>query len=289
MIFGSRKNLLFSLQGTVVAKVRLKPSQLTLTPQQGSSQYRRRFKHFQLYQDYDAGSWDLRKPIRILAFGDSYTAGTHGGQVHPYGVFLQQRLRKLRGNSNKVVIKSKGLPDKSTQDLIIELDKRFSGLRYAIRQYQKDLSVVLIQAGTQDLFWNVPASRISANLLRLHELCYQHGVPRTVALGIPPSAHQDLLPHVAQQAQIVNDHLAQYAQTNSNKMAFLPFPFPYMKGDENWYVDGIHLSKLGYQRFGEYLAPFLHDILSDLEAQQNQEPETQSTNKNSAPRFQDTI
>jgi lysophospholipase L1-like esterase len=170
--------------------------------------------------------------------------------------------------------------------MIIELDKRFSGLRYAIRQYQNDLSVVLIQSGTQDLFRNVPASRITANLLRLHELCYQHGVPKTVALAIPPSAHQDLLPHVARQAQIVHEHLSEYAQKNSNKMTFLPFPFPYMKGDELWYEDGIHLSKLGYQRFGEYLAPFLHDILSDLDAQQNQILEAKSVNAVEGTKFQ---
>jgi hypothetical protein len=116
--------------------------------------------------------------------------------------------------------------------------------------------VVILLAETNDLGRRGPtAAAIASNLLQLHRLCHDLGVPHAVALGIPPSGYQAQNPAAASLAA-VNANLKQRAEeatlspSNSNgdgnngsahlTVTYVPFPFPYERNGESWSPDALH-------------------------------------------------
>jgi lysophospholipase L1-like esterase len=202
---------------------------------------------------------------RILAYGDSLTAGTSGPNLFPYAQYLQSALSQQRGDH--VVVRHRGLPGWTTQGMLDALDDNQRGLRAAIRAVSDpSLSLVILLAGTNDLGHGATAPEITANLLQLHAVCLDSGVPRTLAIGIPPSGYQAMQQSVAETVATINENLRQHALQNASTTTYMPFPFPFEKQGENWYPDSLHFSEKGYQVLGESLAPVVEQILQSLEA-----------------------
>jgi lysophospholipase L1-like esterase len=142
---------------------------------------------------------DKSRVHKILCFGDSLTAGTSppNAEYFPYAPYLEQAL-KDRGLEN-VVVRHRGMPGWTTQQMLQDLDGERTGLRSAIIGAVKQdpvnaLSLVILLAGTNDMAHRSTADEIANNVRTLHQVSYENGVPRTLAIGIPPSGYQSQVP-----------------------------------------------------------------------------------------------
>jgi lysophospholipase L1-like esterase len=204
----------------------------------------------------------------ILCFGDSLTAGMSppNAEYFPYAPYLEQAL-KDRGLEN-VVVRHRGMPGWTTQQMLRKLDDERTGLRSAIiGAVEQDpvnaFSLVILLSGTNDMAHGFTADEIANNVRLLHQVGYENGVPRTLAIGIPPSGYQSRVSSAAALAVEINGKLEQFVSQEA-KASYIASPFPFERGGENWAPDTLHFSPRGYQVLAESLAPVVEQILSSL-------------------------
>jgi lysophospholipase L1-like esterase len=231
---------------------------------------------------------------RILCYGDSLTAGTSGWDLYPYAPYLEQGLLELR---DSVAVRHRGNPGMQAAEMAANLDGPRRGLRSAIQAVtDPSLSLVIILAGTNDLGYallaapnvETAAEEISSHLIALHTVCAELGVPRTLAVGIPPSGYQYVNEAARNLATLINERLQQFASqteaesstsapqqeqqaSKSFPVTYVPFPFAYEPDGDNWHSDTLHFSERGYRVLGESLVPVVHSILAGLDADDNGE------------------
>jgi lysophospholipase L1-like esterase len=218
---------------------------------------------------------------RILAYGNSFIAGVSGTMLFPLAVYLEQYLSAALGPYDvDVTVAQRANPGWTTRGMLNTLDGKHVGLRSAIVKAARNapsLSLVLIMAGSNDLPRSTAsADSIANNLIQLHRVCLENGVPRTVAIGIPPSGYQAQNPEIAEKAHTVNNILQRYyAPENPNmwsqRTTFVPFPFAFVRRGKNWYPDDLHLTEAGYQALAKSLEPVVVQVLQSLDAEQQQQ------------------
>ena len=197
---------------------------------------------------------------RVLAFGDSLTAGTSGMELFPYAPHLERAIQR-----ENTAVRHRGMPGWTTQSMLDDLDGERTGLRTAVKAGHPD--VVIILAGSNDLGFGFTEEKITKNLLQLHSTCYENGVARTVAVAIPPSGYQSQVASAAALANAVNRNLKAFADSES-RATYVPFPFDFEQGGENWFMDTLHFSETGYRVLGESLAPVVDQILKSMDEQE---------------------
>jgi lysophospholipase L1-like esterase len=141
------------------------------------------------------------------------------------------------------------------------------GLRSAIQAIQEQsssLSLVIVLAGANDVGVGSGAEEVVGNLLKMHRVAWECGVPRSLAIGIPPSGYQAANSDARQLVNQINDELRRTSEGCT--MAYTSFPFPYEASGKNWDDDGLHFSPDGYQALGESLAPTVRRILEEVDA-----------------------
>ncbi|KAL7494140.1 hypothetical protein ACHAWT_002874 [Skeletonema menzelii] len=211
------------------------------------------------------------KPKRIFCYGDSLTAGTAPPlyDLFPYGQSLESEL------GDDVVVRWKGLPGWTAGSMVEYLDDNNVGLRAAVNGIDNPpISLVIILAGTNDIgFLTSSMTTGSAPdvteavkpIVTMHKACLditkgEHKI-RTLAVGIPGSAWQQLNASASKLAADMNSSIQEFAQSYPDGLAsYTDFPFPYEKNDL-WCSDGLHLSPKGYTRLGRDLAPIVEKIL----------------------------
>jgi len=200
---------------------------------------------------------------RILCYGDSLTAGTSppDAQYYPYAPHLEKSL-KHRGLN--VTVRHRGLPGWTSEQMLKDLDGPRTGLRSAIQAAGQGLSLVIILAGTNDL-GHYQAETIASNVQQLHQISYENGVARTLALSVPPSGYQAHVQEAAAKAQHVNNLLQAFCARDATRATCTAsVPFAFERGGANWATDTLHFSPAGYQIMGETLAPVVEQILQTL-------------------------
>jgi lysophospholipase L1-like esterase len=199
---------------------------------------------------------------RILCFGDSLTSGTSPPNrkiMYPYAPYLEQEIHK-QGVLKKSIVRHTGFPGWTSSLLLQGIDDA-NGLRTTIRKMQDpSFSLVILLAGTNDLSHPREPAEIAQDIVDMHKLCHDENVPHTIAIGVPSSAYQSLYPEAKEKANQINQALEQYCASEP-KATYVPFPFDFARGDEKWAVDGLHLSKIGYQVLAQSLAPIVENIL----------------------------
>ena len=136
-----------------------------------------------------------------------------------------------------------------------------NGLRDFINSHQDTPpSLVIILAGTNDLAYIGAAEPVVSCISALHKLCWDAGVAKTVAVGIPPSAYQANHLDAADLCCEVNDALRDFCKSNP-RATFVPFPFGFAR-DGSWAPDGLHLTRDGYISLGDQLAPSVAEALT---------------------------
>jgi lysophospholipase L1-like esterase len=203
-------------------------------------------------------------PYRVFAFGDSLTAGTLGYELHPYAPYLETAINSRGGiNGRQVIVRHRGLPGWTAKEMLNNLDDGRAGLRAAIRNIQNpSLSLVIILAGTNDMGFGFGEHEIMENILKLHQVCYDEGVPRTIAVEIPPSGYQSVNADAARVATSINSNLKKFCHDNKERATYHTFPFPFEKDGENWDADTLHFSRKGYQTLGESLVDVVMESLN---------------------------
>ena len=214
---------------------------------------------------YAMSSTTTRKVHRVLAYGDSLTAGTSGFELYPYAPHLEKTLNQRRQTAAPVVVRHRGLPGWTAANMMNDLDGPQTGLRSAIRAVKDPpLSLVIILAGSNDLGFGYTAQEITDNLVGLHQVCYQEGIPRTIAIGMPPSGYQSVNADAAALARTVDSNLESFC-LNESRARYHPFPFEFEQNGQNWDPDTLHFSPRGYQVLGESLAPIVDEVLQSLD------------------------
>mmetsp|Transcript_29916 Transcript_29916/g.51081 ORF Transcript_29916/g.51081 Transcript_29916/m.51081 type:complete len:260 (+) Transcript_29916:77-856(+) len=211
-------------------------------------------------------------PKRIFCYGDSLTAGTAPPiyDLFPYGQSLESEL------GNDVVVRWRGLPGWTAQTMVEYLDDGNVGLRAAVNGIDNPpISLVIILAGTNDIGFLTSSMTPTGGatdiddavkpIVNLHKACLditkgEHKI-RTLAVGIPGSAWQQMNSSASKLAADMNSSIQQFAQSYPDGVvSYTDFPFPYEKNDL-WCSDGLHLSPEGYKRLGNDLAPVVKQIL----------------------------
>jgi lysophospholipase L1-like esterase len=193
-------------------------------------------------------------PARILAYGDSLTAGTFKmdapDELYPYAPHLEAALK------GAAIVRHRGLPGWTAQAMLNSVDDADRGLRGILKKAginpPVDLAIVL--AGTNDIGCYTDADGIIAALVGLHSAAHELGV-RTLAVGIPPSAFLARDEPAATTAAEVNERMQAWCQRQPNALAgFEPHPVRAYEPDGGlWSRDGLHLSPEGYRVTGEGL------------------------------------
>ncbi len=162
---------------------------------------------------------------------------------HAYAIELSKKVNSLAMN-----VTESGIDGEKTFPMV----ERLAALLPEI----KNLRVVMILGGTNDIFHAGTSKTILANLLSMHKMVHQLSTPTapvfTVAIAVPQS---QWTVHHKIRLQL-NSELHQYA-------AHCPFT-EYLDMDpvlnitltENkplWSSDGLHLSALGYDKMGGLL------------------------------------
>jgi lysophospholipase L1-like esterase len=224
------------------------------------------------------------KTIRILAYGDSLTAGTSPpmDQLFPYGPSLENELNELYADSDvSVVVRWRGLPGWTASTMVEHLDDSFVGLRSAVSGIKDPaLSLVIILAGTNDIGMLTSSMTKDASveeavepILGLHKACLEldqndssNDVQlQTLAVGIPGSAWQQMNPSAKKLCDDMNASLKEFAASSfDGRVTYVDFPFEYSQGDSKWSGDGLHFSPEGYEVLGVELAKSVKKILDDL-------------------------
>jgi lysophospholipase L1-like esterase len=160
-------------------------------------------------------------------------------------------------------------------------DPKF-GLRSAIDGISNpSVSLVVILAGTNDIGAltcggggttnesNHDVNAIIDPIIQLHRACLDccngnvesdnNKLIQTIALGIPGSAWQKHNHKALQLCNKVNNGLRQFASTEE-RVTYVDFPIPYT-GEDEWNVDGLHMSKNGYEALGIALVPYVKGII----------------------------
>jgi lysophospholipase L1-like esterase len=139
-------------------------------------------------------------------------------------------------------------------------DEPNHGLRDFINLNQDPLpSIVVILAGTNDLAYIGKAQPIVECISALHKLCWDAGIQKTVAVGIPPSSYQENHLDAADLCCEVNEALKDFCRS-SPRAFYVAFPFG-CERDQKWAPDGLHLTKEGYKQLGTDLAPAISQVL----------------------------
>jgi lysophospholipase L1-like esterase len=189
---------------------------------------------------------------RILAFGDSLTAGTfydiHGFEgSHPYGTILAQALR---GKADVKVSAVNGLTT----------NRMYRRLETALSRYPSDLIIIL--GGANDLWIDRDPDDIIETLINIHDAALEskhanrpsksHPV-FTMALTLPQMGVPSDSPLEAGRI-LVNEGLRAYAHSRSDRVVLLDlenvFDQSIPSNVKYWSSDHLHLSAAGYDALG---------------------------------------
>ena len=235
--------------------------------------------------DAERSMVDEVKGLKIIAFGDSLTAGYWKGecpgnrrtrrcptspppylsilsvnrsQLDPFYHSYAHKLRALLQNTSTVV--EVGKSGERTDEMLFRLP-------LVLRQHMATTKVVIILGGTNDLgFGRMQPADIVENIKQLHRLAFNsstlsaaghRSVVYTVAVTLPPSQWTQRPPHAAKRLD-VNGKIRAFAGRCAAWMAFVDlepvFDLNVEKSFAKYYSpDGLHFNPHGYDTFGELL------------------------------------
>lgn len=182
--------------------------------------------------------------IKILALGDSLTAGYGVGPENSFAACLQQRL--LNEGWNIQVING-GISGDTTYDGLA----RIKGL------LRHKPALVIIQFGANDLYAGLAADQVENNLEIMIDMCLDKDA-EVILAGIlclvdQRDAHSKAVQRAFEQAAL------------SRKVRFLPEFMPDIPGNSDLTLaDGIHPNRAGVDRMVENILPMVLSMLSYL-------------------------
>ncbi len=212
-----------------------------------------------------------RVAARILAFGDSLTAGYYrsGLSFAPWAPVVQRIV-------NVKAVDHIGLSGWTTDQMAKALDdavcndlagRKWSGLRHRLgiaASRGAPYDCVLVLGGTNDLAQQTTAAEIVRNLEKLHRVAHAHGAC-SVAFSIPPSRAAQHVKWLGALRSEANDAIRAWAEAQPRELvAFVDGAtlVPMAEEDsEFWEPDGLHMTAKGYEEFGTRMAPLIEPFV----------------------------
>jgi lysophospholipase L1-like esterase len=232
-------------------------------------------------------------PKFVFCYGDSLTHGSPPPET-PYSEYLERELNDMytppaldsdsssappRSNIGPpkdllAIVRHLGIPGYTATMMLDHFNDEKTGLCPAIWHNRTMLSLVIILAGSNDIAVMTDTGKDEARsilqkIVDMHNRVFKchkdkdDGRLRTLAMGIPGSAYQDMVPAVASSAAYINEGLKNFASSNP-RISYFDFPFPYRDDDKKWGEDGTHMSEEGYEQLGKALAPQVKEILDSI-------------------------
>lgn len=195
----------------------------------------------------------------VLAFGDSLTFGfvpSKGGWgksiIHPYSLELNLLLNNkeifLNNNNNVITNGRNGIQtDVMLNKITLLLNDRLNN---------KNLGLVIILGGTNDLGMHIPTRSIISNLLKIHHISQSYEgnfKVFTLAITIPMA---DWNWNETSRIE-VNNELRAYSKRCPNSVALLDMETVFDQANPfnkiYWNEDRAHFSEYGYDAIGKLL------------------------------------
>lgn len=199
--------------------------------------------------------------IKVLCFGDSLTRGHNAKHIAspnhiatPYANTLNA-LAYSRNKLKNIYFKPVGLTG-ATAEMIKGLSDEIT---------KGDYKLVIILGGTHDIATRkLPSFTIYENLKKLHEACWERSI-KTIGVAIPQSGLEAKLGGKRKEA---NRLLREFLRHSKDKGLYFNLDelIPYQDKGEFWESrydpdDIVHLSQMGYQKFGQ----LLYEVLEKLD------------------------
>ena len=181
-------------------------------------------------------------PPRIVALGDSLTAGLGVLREEAYPAVLE---RKLRGAGMAIEVVNAGVSGDTTAD----------GLRRANWALEGDIRLLILALGANDGLRGLPPAQMKTNLQSIIHRARQRGVPvLLVGMEAPPNFGEQ---YASAFRQVFQD------LARENKVAFVPFLLEGVAGvpDLNQ-SDGIHPTSAGAARIADHLWPAVKTMIA---------------------------
>ena len=178
---------------------------------------------------------------RIVALGDSLTAGLGVPRDEAYPAVLQRKLQEA-GSALEVV--NAGVSGDTTAD----------GLRRANWALEGDVRLLIVALGANDGLRGLPPSQMKANLQSIIHRARQRAIPvLLVGMEAPPNYGEQ---YAASFRQVFQD------LARENKVTFVPFLLEGVAGvpDLNQ-ADGIHPTSAGAARIADHLWPAVKTMI----------------------------
>lgn len=234
---------------------------------------------FRAGEDSSARKDEKRRRFRLLAYGDSLTAGYYcrGSRFAPYGKSLAKALAAHCESEIWVC----GLSGLTAAELVWEqqhhtiLDstgRRGMGLKHILETFEPfDLALIMI--GTNDLGHGLECDDIIESIQCLHEACHEFGTP-TVALSIPDNMFAQSDEEYAGAWQVVNSALENWATSPSSTDSVRAYVdvskvVPWSRErvcNGGLFDDPLHFSAAGSNRLGAFLADVVRHHLGQSPA-----------------------
>lgn len=196
--------------------------------------------------------------IKILAFGDSLTAGYGLGPQESFASRLQQRLLT---DGWKVKVINGGVSGETTHDGLLRLNS-------LLRQ---NPDVVIVQFGANDLFVGLKAEQVRTNLEKIIDACRDHGA-EVILAGI--ACLVDL-----KDAYSAGVHQAFKQAAFSRSVQFVEDFMPGIAGNtELTLPDGLHPNREGVNIMVENILPLLGSALHLIQERSCQNPDNSLQN-----------
>lgn len=203
----------------------------------------------------------------ILCYGDSLTAGfcDKGLKFEPYGRTLAKMLGTLLKVPCEVLVC--GHSGHTASEMVANMDMATitdvggqvgKGLRRSLMEVSRPLDLVLLMTGTNDIGKQVEPNLVLEDVIKLHDICKQHGVP-SVALSPPPIPMDTFTEGMRRR---LRDLIAMWSSSASNVHAFVdPGHFIPITCTKSWDADRLHFSPAGSQLLGQQLAQTVLPLL----------------------------
>ncbi len=178
---------------------------------------------------------------RIVALGDSLTAGLGIPREQAYPSVLQ---RKLKDKGHAIEVINAGVSGDTSAD----------GLRRANWALEGDVRLLILALGANDALRGLPAGQMKDNLQGIIHRARQRGIPvLLVGMEAPPNFGEQ---YAAAFRQVFQD------LSRENKVAFVPFLLQGVAGvAELNQGDGIHPTSAGAERIADHLWPFVENMM----------------------------
>ena len=178
---------------------------------------------------------------RIVALGDSLTAGLGVAREDSYPALLQQKLKES-GQAMEVV--NAGVSGDTSAD----------GLRRASWALEGDVRLLILALGANDGLRGLPARQMKDNLQGVIHRARQRGIPiLLVGMEAPPNYGEQ---YTRDFRQVFQD------LARENKVALVPFLLEGVAGvAELNQSDGIHPTRAGAARIADHLWPAVEQMI----------------------------